>query len=145
MLLGSFDEEFFNEKVFPKVFAYRERYKAAIEKAREEETTPTELEGKDAIAKILKSGFNESKLKVEADPLGLKEGELIDMAPIDTGYNSRDSGKLVLLNSHEVAVSTFTQQEGKEIRIHYPRWNFSITRQKRATADSGQLGSDHVG
>lgn len=107
--------------------------------------TPPELEGKDAIEKILNSDFNETNLKVDPDPIGLKEGQLVDMYPVDTGYNKRDSGKLVLLNANEAAVQTHTQQGDKEIRIHYPRWNFEIVPQKKATAGDGGLGTDHVG
>ena len=124
--------------------AWLDRYKKAIEKAKEDAPTPPELEGKDAIEKTLKSGFNEENTKVVNDPLGLKEGDLVDMHPIDTGYNQRDSGKLVLLNSFEVAVSTKSQQGGEEVRIHYPRWNFQISKQKKAAPD-GALGSDHAG
>ena len=144
MLLDSYDKEFFNDQKYPKVFAWIDRYRKAIEKAKEDASTPPELEGKAAIQKILKSGFNEENLRVEPDPIGLKEGEMVDMHPIDTGYNSRDSGKLVVLNSNEAAVSTKSQQDGVEIHIHYPRWNFNIMRQKQAAGD-GKLGSDHAG
>lgn len=48
------------------------------------------------------------------------------MYPVDTGYNSKDSGKLVALNKGEAVISTMSKQDGKEIRIHYPRWNFSF-------------------
>lgn len=68
---------------------------------------------------------------------------MVDMHPIDTGYNQRDSGKLVILNKSEVAVSTKSQQDSVEVRIHYPRWNFNIMRQKQAAGD-GKLGSDHA-
>lgn len=135
LLLDSYDKEFFSETTFPKVFAWIDRYRKAIERAKEDAPTPPELEGKDAIEKTLKAGFNETNLKVDADPLGLKEGEMVDMHPIDTGYNQRDSGKLVVLNSHEAAVSTKSQQDGVEVRIHYPRWNFNVMRQKQAAGD----------
>jgi len=105
----------------------------AVQKATDAAATPPELEGKDAIARVLKAEFNEKNLKVEADPVGLKDGDLVDMHPVDTGYNARDSGKLIALNSHEMAISTMSEQEGKEIHIHYPRWNFKIQRQKKET------------
>ena len=65
-------------------------------------------------------------MKVHDDPEGLKDGQEVVMGPTDTGYNSKDSGKLIHLDAHESVVSTTTQQDGREIHIHYPRWNFSI-------------------
>lgn len=138
--IDAFDASFFNKETYPKTFAWRDRYADAIAKAKEAAPTPPELEGKDAIQEILDSDFEEKNPKVEADPIGLKEGQLVDMYPIDTGYNKRDSGKLVVLNAHEAAVSALTQQGSKEIRIHYPRWNFEIVPQKKAA-----MGTDHVG
>ncbi|SMQ50658.1 unnamed protein product [Zymoseptoria tritici ST99CH_3D7] len=127
MLPGSFPEDYFNEKRFPNVLAWRERYKAAIEKAKESAPKPTEIEGKECVQKILGSDFNDDDLKVESDdPSGLKEGQQITMAPIDTGYDSADSGKLVGLTNMEAVISTTSKEGGKEMRVHYPRWNFTF-------------------
>ena len=69
----------------------------------------------------------ESNLQLEDDdPSGLKAGEEIKMAPVDTGFSSSDIGKLIGLRRNEVTISSLTQQGGKEIHIHYPRWNFSF-------------------
>jgi hypothetical protein len=84
----------------------------------------------------------------------MKEGEEVIMYPIDTGYNSKDSGKLVGLGAHEAVVSSKTKQGEKEIRIHYPRWNFEIERKAApgtnggflpVNGDPSDLGTDHVG
>ncbi|KXT18909.1 hypothetical protein AC579_3561 [Pseudocercospora musae] len=125
MLPGSFPEDYFNEKRYPNVLGWRERYKTAIEKAKESAPKPTELESADCINKILDAGFEESNLQLEDDdPSGLKAGEEIKMAPVDTGFTSSDVGKLIGLRGNEVTISSLTQQGGKEIHIHYPRWNF---------------------
>ena len=65
-------------------------------------------------------------MKFEDDPSGLKLGDAVEVYPIDTGYSRRDRGKLVGLSSTEAVISTSSQQDGKEIRVHLPRWNFSI-------------------
>lgn len=49
------------------------------------------------------------------------------MYPIDTGFESKDQGKLIGLTAHESVVSAKSKEGGTEIRIHYPRWNFAIT------------------
>lgn len=123
---GAFPEDWFNSKRYPKTMAWRDRYNAAIAKAKESAPKPMELEGPAAVEKILGSDFEEEKLQVEADPSGLKEGQGVEMFPIDTGYNQRDTGKLVGLSASEAVVSTKSQQGSKEMRVHYPRWNFTI-------------------
>ena len=74
------------------------------------------------------------------------------MYPTDTGYNYKDSGKLVGLGANEAVVSTKSNQGGEEVRIHYPRWNFEIEKagQKKGASgvDEGKgdfKATDHVG
>lgn len=88
------------------------------------------------MARILSSGFQESdeELKVEEDPEGLKEGDEVEMWPVDTGFDRRDTGRLVKLDAREMVVRTRSQQDGKEVRIHYPRWNFCV---RKAVAVNG--------
>jgi hypothetical protein len=61
----------------------------------------------------------------ESDPTGLKEGQEVLMYPIDTGFESKDQGKLIGLTSREAVVSA-KSKDGTEVRIHHPRWNFEI-------------------
>jgi glutathione S-transferase len=148
-LPGSYDEAFFNEKTYPKTYAWLERYKNAIAAAKERAPKPSELEGKDAIKKVLSSPFTDD-VKVEKDPLGLQEGDEVEMFPKDTGYDRKDSGKLVGLNAREAVVEAKCQDGSKEVRIHYPRWNFEIVRRKAEMrprqAHGGSFeGTDHVG
>lgn len=77
---------------------------------------------------MLSSGFNEpeDQLKVLPDPEAFKEGDEVEMHPTDTGHDRKDRGKLVALNTYEAVIKTTSAQDGKEIRIHYPRWNFDI-------------------
>ena len=127
-LPNAYDYAFFNRKTYPRTIAWRDRYNAAIAAAKEKAPTPSELKGPDAVSQILNAGFQESdaELKIESDPQKIQEGDEVEMWPVDTGYDRKDSGRLVRLDVNEMAVRTLTQQDGKEIRIHYPRWNFDI-------------------
>ncbi len=129
LLPGAYDESFFNKKNYPKTIAWRDRYNEAIAAAKEKAPKPTELDGKDAVAKILSSPYTDN-VKVEADPIGLKEGQNVEMYPVDTGFDRKDSGKLVGLTSSEAVVEARSNEGGKDIRIHYPRWNFEIVAKK---------------
>lgn len=104
------------------------RYRTAITHAKAQmPNQPSTLESADGINRILNSSFEEKNLTCEDDDLsGLKAGEEIKMAPVDTGYTSSDVGKLIGLTGREAVISSLTQQGGKEIHIHYPRWNFSF-------------------
>lgn len=93
------------------------------------------------MSKILGSEFLEpdAELKVEDDPEGFKEGEEVEMWPVDTGFNRRDRGRLVKLGVHEAVVQRGSGRDGaREVRIHYPRWNFCI--QRVGEGDGGQNG-----
>lgn len=126
-LPNAMPDAFFGAKRYPKTRAWIDRFDAALAKAKESAPQPDKIDGADAVKQILGSGFvSDKELKVEEDPEGLKEGQEVEMYPIDTGYSRRDRGKLVLLNSHEVAVQAKSEQGGKDVRIHYPRWNFSV-------------------
>lgn len=129
-LLDAYDKSFFNDKIYPLTFAWRERYVAAIEAAKKSAPQPTELAGPDAVSKVLGSSFqdSDSALKVEADPEGLKRGDEVEMWPLDTGFNAKDAGRLVKLDTNEAVVQAKSEQGGTEVRIHYPRWNFGIQR-----------------
>ncbi|KAK5107483.1 hypothetical protein LTR62_001101 [Meristemomyces frigidus] len=137
-LPGAFPEEFFSKQQFPKTHAWRDRYNAAIAEAKEDAPKPDELEGKDAVKQILSADFVDRDIRVEADPSGLKEGQEVDMFPNDTGYTRKDSGRLIKLTASEAVVSTKSKQDGQEMRIHYPRWNFTIVpKSKKAETNDG--------
>lgn len=96
------------------------------------------------MSRILGSEFQEpdSEMKVEDDPEGFRDGEEVEMWPVDTGFNRRDSGKLVNLGVHEVVVQRPSRQDqGREVRIHYPRWNFLVQRK----GDAGGEGQNGMG
>jgi len=71
--------------------------------------------------------FAEKESSVEEnDPIGLKKGTEVEVWPIDTGVRHRDHGRLVGLTRDEVVLSVRSEADGKEVRVHFPRTNFSI-------------------
>ena len=125
-LPNAMPDGFFGTKRYPTTRAWLSRYDDAIAKAKKEAPQVTALEGAAAVERILASPFKDEGLRVDSNPLGLKQDEVVSMWPIDTGYDRKDTGRLVKLNADEVAIATKSEQGGKEVRIHYPRWNYAV-------------------
>jgi hypothetical protein len=125
-LPNAMPDEFFGSKRCPATRAWLSRYDDAIAKAKKIAPQVSELEGSAAVERILASPFKDEDLRVDSDPLALKKDEVVSMWPIDTGYDRKDTGKLVKLTADEVAVATKSEHGGKEVRIHYPRWNYTV-------------------
>jgi hypothetical protein len=125
-LPNAMPDEFFGTKRYPATRAWLSRYDNAIAKAKMESPQVNELEGPAAVDRILVSSFKDEDLRVDNDPLGLKRDEVVSMWPIDTGYDRKDTGRLVKLTADEVAIATKSERGGKEVRIHYPRWNYTV-------------------
>jgi hypothetical protein len=117
--------ELISPKVFPKVFAWLVRYRAARDEAKASMPKPTILDGQAAANHIFKAKLAETECCVdESDPLGLKEGVEVEIFPCDWGFEFRDRGTLVELSPDEVAIAV--ESRGVEIRIHAPRTGFEI-------------------
>jgi hypothetical protein len=132
-LPNAMPDEFFGTKRYPAARAWLSRYDAAIAKAKDEAPQVGELEGPAAVENILASPFEDEDLRVESDPLALEKDEVVSMWPIDTGYDRKDTGRLIKLTADEVAVATKSEQGGKEVRINYPRWNYTVAPAGKAT------------
>jgi hypothetical protein len=132
-LPNAMPDEFFGTKRYPATRAWLSRYDDAIAKAKKEAPQVGELEGSAAVERILASPFKDEDLRVDSDPMALKKNEVVIMWPIDTGYDRKDTGKLMKLTADEVAVATKSEQGGKEVRTHYPRWNYTVTSADKAT------------
>jgi hypothetical protein len=117
-----------SEKIFPKTYAWFERYRAAVEKAKSSAPEPTTLDGEAAAKYIHASETGQSKLSVdENDPTGLREGSEIEVYGADWGTDYRDRGQLVGLSPDEVTIAV-KSRAGAEIRIHAPRTGFKINK-----------------
>lgn len=117
---GSLPSELFSAKLFPKTYAWFDRYSAAVSQAMEKmqaDGKVRSLEGDDAVREIVAGPLGEKKLQIDPqDPTGLKEGEPVIGYPQDTGFTRKDRGSLVGLTGQEVVISS-KSKSGAEIRI----------------------------
>jgi hypothetical protein len=129
-MIDSLPKNVISESVFPKTFAWVERFRKEYEKALNSNGKPAILEGKEALAQLLAGGYFESEGDVDGDdPLGLVKGQEVEVYPTDmaSGYAHRDTGKLIGLTMDEVVIQT-SNNGGEDIRIHFPRTNFRISK-----------------
>ena len=57
------------------------------------------------------------------DPLGLKQGDDVEVFPSDYGQMGRTIGTIVGLTTHEVVI-----RNSQGMFVHFPRWNFTINK-----------------
>ncbi|OQN95790.1 hypothetical protein B0A48_17980 [Cryoendolithus antarcticus] len=125
--------EYFSKAEFPKAIAWVERYRKVIKDAATKAGKPTKVKGEDAVAFVKSAEYSDKESAVDSsDPLGLKEGQEVQVSPTDSGTSYKDHGKLVKLTRDEVAIAVKTD-DGSEVRIHAPRWNFKVRAVESAT------------
>jgi hypothetical protein len=119
-------EDFISAKLYPKVFAWFDRYRAAVDTAKSNAPDPTALDGEAAAAFVHSSGSASAHVSVDAkDPTGLKHGAEVEVYAADWGTEYRDRGRLVGLTPDEVTIAVRTKGNA-EIRVHAPRTGFKI-------------------
>jgi hypothetical protein len=119
-------EDIISKRVFPKTFAWFERYRAAVEKATSRASEVKTLDGEAAAKHIHASGFGHSALSVDGgDPARLREGSEVLVYPADWITEHRDQGRLIGLAPDEVTIAVKSKGD-VEIRIHAPRTGFKI-------------------
>jgi hypothetical protein len=119
-------ENLVSARIFPRTFAWLERYRAAVEQAKTSGPEPTTLDGQAAADHILRSEFGLAKVSIDGeDPTGLREGTNVEVFTADWVTEHRDRGRLVGLASDEVTIAV-KSKESVEIRIHAPRTGFKI-------------------
>lgn len=117
---------------YAQTHAWLDRYEAAVQASKDAGPTPQVVKGEAALRKVLGidaggDAFLLPEREVqEGDPLGLRKGEMVEVYATDTGFNHRDRGKLVGLDNAEVVIEKASPSDGRPIRLHFPRWNFSI-------------------
>ncbi|GAB1313937.1 hypothetical protein MFIFM68171_04147 [Madurella fahalii] len=110
---------------FPKVFAWIERFQAAVREARKGEVRTLSGEEAAAVIKTARSfegtgvGVDETEPIVRA--LGLRQGDAVEVWPTDSGSGHRDRGRLVGIGADEVVWET---EAG--VRVHAPRGGFRV-------------------
>ncbi|KAF1915838.1 hypothetical protein BDU57DRAFT_515600 [Ampelomyces quisqualis] len=119
-------QDVISDKIFPRVYAWFERYRAAVDEAKSKAAQPAVLNGQDAAKRIRMSELELSQTVFDgADPAGLKEGTDVEIYPADWVTEHRDRGRLVALSADEVTIAV-ESREAVEIRIHAPRTGFKI-------------------
>ncbi|OAF58852.1 hypothetical protein VC83_06338 [Pseudogymnoascus destructans] len=93
---GAIPAEVASKETFPKVFAWVERFNAAVGAARKANGNAKALKGFEAAEKIWGSEWAEGLRGVdERDPVGLKAGQEVLVHPTDSGVTHKDQGTLV--------------------------------------------------
>jgi len=124
-LKGALPRELISDKQYPKVFAWIARFNDALKAAKGKAPTPATIKGDAAAQRILNAAFHDKDLGIDsADPLELRQGDEVEVFPIDSGTKHKDSGHLIGLAEDEIVLST--QVNGKELHLHYPRTGFRI-------------------
>lgn len=101
-----------------------------MKEARSGSQKASKVTGDEALSAVTNAAYTDDNAVVDsADPLQLKPGTAVDLYPTDFGGRGHhDSGTLVKLLHDEVAIQ-LKASNGKEVRIHAPRWNFRIRAQ----------------
>ncbi|KAI9736806.1 MAG: hypothetical protein M1818_005857 [Claussenomyces sp. TS43310] len=125
-LPGALPPDQISSTQFPKVFAWIDRFSAATSAASEKLGEPKEIKGPEAVSLITSSEFAEADPTVDPkDAIGLRKGQEVEVWPIDSGFNNKDTGTLIGLTASETVIET-KAENGQTIRVHAPRHGFSI-------------------
>ncbi len=124
-LEGAFPEDVISQRIYPKTFAWCQRYHSAVDEATKSASKPEEIDGAEALKRLEKSS-TEGNIQIDdKEPLGLKQGQDVEVTPIDTGKTGVQKGKLLGLDRTEAVVGSKTKS-GSQLRVHFPRWNFKV-------------------
>lgn len=120
--------DYLSAQKFPKTWAYIDRFDKAVANAEADMPAPVTLRDEETVEAVLQMGLDQSvQEEVESDdPTGLHEGDEVEIWPIDSGFRNKDRGTLVKLSPHEAIVKKTVQ--GKDVRLHCPRWGFWIAK-----------------
>ncbi|KAL8418091.1 hypothetical protein RB594_001637 [Gaeumannomyces avenae] len=118
--------------VFPRVFAWIDRFDRAVRATKATAPRPETLGGGQAAALILGSRFHDDAEGATAGPEycgadgGVAKGVAVRLWPTDTGVNHRDAGRLVGLDHDEIVIGTTLAGGEAGVRLHAPRHGFRV-------------------
>lgn len=112
-----------SDSIFPKVYAWIERFHEVVKAAKATAPTPTKLKGKEAAEQILSAGFAEPEAKVNSADAqnSLRKGDHVEVFPTDSGISHREKGVLLGLTGDEIVIGL---ENG--LRLHTPRIGFRV-------------------
>lgn len=117
-----------NEQQFPRTFAYVDRFAKALTTKQKDNGEPKRLSDEETLRMIFDSDFFEPEGIVdERDPLKLKKGQMVEIWPVESGFNHHDKGELLSIGVNEVVIASKPQLGDGLLRIHYPRTNIRIS------------------
>ncbi|KIV92321.1 hypothetical protein PV10_06773 [Exophiala mesophila] len=125
---ATLEKDIISDKQFPKTFAFIDRaVKAITARQIQNQNKPHELSADEAVKTILDSDFFESEGDIDPlDPLKLEKGQMVEIYPVESGFNHRDRGELVSIGINEVVIASTPNVGQGVLRIHYPRVNIRI-------------------
>lgn len=99
-------EEHFDANIYPKTYAWIDRYRQARAAALARADEPVQFTGEKAVEFITHANFTDDRPTVDGhDPTGLQQGAYVELFPTDGGgYTHQDRGRLVKLSRDEVAI-----------------------------------------
>lgn len=123
--VAPFIKEIASPQTHPKVFAWFQRFAAAVKAANGK---PAKVSGEEALKQVLGADLAEQGGRIdEGDPLKLVAGMPVSVFPTDAGSGSKDSGRLVDLTPDEVTIGVQPpSQPERVVHVHFPRWRFRI-------------------
>jgi glutathione S-transferase len=111
-----------NDRIYPKVYAWVKRFTGIIEEKKKTCAKPTTLDGAAMKTRTLNAASSTDDIDfMENDPLGLKQGDQVQVFPSDYGQTGLSIGALIGLSTNEVVI-----KNTQGLHLHFPRWNFSI-------------------
>lgn len=134
---GSLPAEQFSEKSYPRTYAWVQRLMGEIKSAKERIVKPTKLDGKAMNARILDAASPAEPVMFDHnDPTGFQTDDVVEVYPSDYGQAHKDRGTLVGITVSEVVI-----RNSKGLHLHFPRWNFRITKVAAKSSISPSLGN----
>jgi hypothetical protein len=126
---GAVPEPYISERLFPRVYAWVDRFQKTVAKEAKALRTPETLSGTQVVERLATAAADETMDIVEQnDPLvqthGLHKGQMVQLWPTDSGSRHKTAGRLVGLTSKEITIET---TEGEiSVRVHAPRQGFHV-------------------
>ncbi|RDB22647.1 hypothetical protein Hypma_010238 [Hypsizygus marmoreus] len=118
----------FDAQKFPNSLRWLAAVSTFLDKKRATQSAAQPIDGDQAAATIITSAFEPYDVVgfdvTEARRLGVKVGEMVQVAPDDTGRNYPTTGKLVSLNKEEAVIEV--QGSKGLLRCHFPRLGYTL-------------------
>lgn len=130
-LPGALPEDIISAKAYPKVYAWLQRFDAAVLTAKKKAARPVVLKSNEAAERVLGGQLLTTTAGIDsADPQKeLLVGTEVEVGPTDSGRRHKDTGKLLGLSLHEIVIKL-----SNGVRLHTPRTSFSV-RPRQGGAD----------